>query len=499
MRILPSESEDVHEFPSARVDAQISDRALLVTRAQPVDFGIVISPQVHGNDRTIFVLVDEAKHILQRQDASLLHAVAGPLLIAAAAAAGVAVIIATAGAAIVVAVIIVPAATAVVVVTGIAAAMATRPAATATAAAAAAAAAVVVAVLGKGGKAAHLRRKRKQHRTAKQCEQISSCHRHGFVQFHIFKPCEGAASFPTLSGAMLPQGAYPTCACKFLSPASQQIDPPRCQAQEVARAGPDMEKHMTPCVGSGAGGHAFLGPIRWAGVKRNEPIIPVHYGGGCTGHQFGSKRRCGPDRNAGNWTRIAAGIATTRLHGHDANPILDFDLDLQNPAKIVNGDQRSVEQTPQALLRNTQRNLRPVNVVPVAWTAVVNAIIIVIVIVIVVSVAGTAVVIIIVVVIVIVAGAAVIAAIVIIIPVVVVAVVMAAIIAAAVTAAVAIVGKRGGGERMRRTGRDQREPNGCGHEPTNTHGGNKQSFSKRDVHDFRPSPDFDHGRMTCRH
>ncbi|OCP20942.1 MULTISPECIES: hypothetical protein [unclassified Ensifer] len=201
---------------------------------------------------------------------------------------------------------------------------------------------------------------------------------------------------------------------------------------------------MTPCVGSGAGGHAFLGPIRWAGVKRNEPIIPVHYGGGCTGHQFGSKRRCGPDRNAGNWTRIAAGIATTRLHGHDANPILDFDLDLQNPAKIVNGDQRSVEQTPQALLRNTQRNLRPVNVVPVAWTAVVNAIIIVIVIVIVivVSVAGTAVVIIIVVVIVIVAGAAVIAAIVIIIPVVVVAVVMAAIIAAAATTAVAIVGKR---------------------------------------------------------
>ncbi|KOF15059.1 hypothetical protein AC244_24685 [Ensifer adhaerens] len=244
---------------------------------------------------------------------------------------------------------------------------------------------------------------------------------------------------------------------------------------------------MTPCVGSGAGGHAFLGPIRWAGVKRNEPIIPVHYGGGCTGHQFGSKRRCGPDRNGSNWTRIAAGIATTRLHGHDANPILDFDLDLQNPAKIVDGDQRSVEQTPQALLRNTQRNFRPVNVVPVAGTAVVNAIIIVVVIIIIIVIAivvmtvSAVAVVIIIVIVVAVAGTAIVIPI---IAIVVVAVVMAAIIAAAATAAVVIVGKRGGGERMRRTGRDQREPNGCGHEPTNTHGGNKQGFSKRDVHDL---------------
>lgn len=245
---------------------------------------------------------------------------------------------------------------------------------------------------------------------------------------------------------------------------------------------------MTPCVDSGAGGHAFLGPIRWAGVKRNEPIIPVHYGGGCTGHQFGSKRRCGPDRNGSNWTRIAAGIATTRLHGHDANPIIDFDLDLQNPAKIVDGDQRSVEQAPQALLRNTQRNFRPVNVVSVAGTAVVNAIIIVIIVIVIViiiaivvmTVSAVAIVIIIVIVVA-VAGTAIVIPI---IAIVVVAVVMAAIIAAAATAAVVIVGKRGGGERMRRTGRDQREPNGCGNEPTNTHGGNKQGFSKRDVHDL---------------
>ncbi|NRP17405.1 hypothetical protein LPJGGPFB_00626 [Ensifer adhaerens] len=104
--------------------------------------------------------------------------------------------------------------------------------------------------------------------------------------------------------------------------------------------GQDMEKRMTPCVGSGAGGHAFLGPIRWAGVKRKEPIIPVHYGGGCTGHSlFRSASRSRHDRNAGNGTRIAAGIATMRLDRHHALTVFELDFHLKRTAEIVDCNQ----------------------------------------------------------------------------------------------------------------------------------------------------------------